>query len=1079
MAGAGGVDASFNVSLNGSVYAATTLPSGKVWIGGAFTAVGGVSRFGLARLYPDGSLDFTATNPISQGTVYSILKQSDGKLLVGGSFSVSTSSRPTYNNMVRLNIDGSVDATFTNNNPSSAVYAIAQQSDGKVMIGGGFTYLGFTTNSRYYVARLNTDGTLDSTFNAGVITGSAVNAVAVQPDGKVLVGGTFSQFSTYGVSRLNMARLLVDGTPDLSYLGAQGSGASTTVQSIYLQNDGKSVWAGSFSALNSFKNQTKIGRLNTDGTLDGTFAASVGANGIVYALTEDTYGNIYPGGQLISYNGITRNGVARVYSDGTLDRSYNNFTNVSEPLIRCLALQNDGSIIAGGTFTSFSGVARTNLVRLYGDNYPAEITLQPQARNVQVGSNLIFSVEVSNPTAVYYQWRKDGVNIPGAVFSQYSVFNAQLSDAGNYSVFVSTGYGSTTSSNALLQVGLLPVITQQPVSMVVTQRQDAIFTGTATGVSLNYYWSYNGKTIAGATNSSLNLTNIQSSSAGTYVLAVSNFIGTVFSSNATLTVLVPISITTNPVNLTTHVGGAAMFTVSAVGSPLNYQWLKNGVPVSGANSASYSLSNLMVADSGGYSVVVSNQIGSVTSTIASLLVGNPPVIVQQPVNLTNNLGDTASFVASVSGDQPISYLWSLNGIPLTNQSGSNLVFTNIALKDIGYYSLSAVNIFGAAVSTNTVLAVNGYPFQISYGIVAYYPFNGDANDLSGNGFNGLVNGANLSSDRFGNGAKAYRFTSPQNIQFTNIPLTRSVDWTICAWMTSDSISQSGIAVGLGHDDGTVAGADGMEIGITADAGFTNGSAYFGYINGNPVANSQYITATNQWHQVALVNDAGVSRLYVDSTEVGSTSGTAALAPTSFTIGSATGMRYFAGKVDEVRIYNRPLSSSDMQMLYAFEIGQPNILQQPQSISVIAGDTANFSVLAQNPVPLSYQWYYSNSIITGATNSVLSLPQVQLTNTGGYSVVVSTPYGSIISSRASLTVGLPPQTLQASFTNKSMTIRMAGTPGFDYVLQTTTSIQPPVVWQNLATNTTGGTGIWIYHDTNVNSIPAKYYRISSH
>ena len=261
-AGPGGVDTTFNVICNNTVDSVITLPSGKILIGGAFSSVNGVQHGPLARLYPDGTLDNTFSNSISfGGTVFAMLAQPDGKLLVAGQFNTLTQNRE---NLTRLNVDGSVDGTFTNGNVFSSVFALGLQTDGKVLIGGQFTEIG--NSNRQYIARLNTDGTLDTTFNAGNISGSMVNAIAVQDDGNILIGGSLSSFSTFGLTRNNMARLLTNGIPDLSYQATAGG----PVQAIYLEPSGKSVWAGSFTSLDSNSRQ-HIGRLNADGTLDSSF----------------------------------------------------------------------------------------------------------------------------------------------------------------------------------------------------------------------------------------------------------------------------------------------------------------------------------------------------------------------------------------------------------------------------------------------------------------------------------------------------------------------------------------------------------------------------------------------------------------------------------------------------------------------------------------------------------------------------------------------------------------------------------------------------------------------------------------
>ncbi|MDB6023703.1 MAG: hypothetical protein JWQ04_3560 [Pedosphaera sp.] len=1079
-AGAGGVDTTFNVVVNNTVYSLLTRSDGKILIGGSFTTVAGVSRNGLARLYPDGTLDTTLSNSISGGgTVYAMLMQPDGKLLIAGSFNATSQTRQ---NVARLNVDGSLDGTFTNVNPGGTIFALGLQNDGKVLIGGQFSALGYPTSSHNYIARLNSDGTLDNTFNAGNIAGNMVNAIAVQGDGNILIGGTFNSFTTYSLTRNNIARLTTNGTPDLAYQPIAGS----TIQSVFLQNDGRSMWGGLFNSLDS-SSRGHVGRLNLDGTLDGGFTANIGANGTVYAVTEDTNGNVYAGGTFSEYNNSVREGVARVFSDGTLDSSFNNTTNFIPPQIRCLALQSDGKVLAGGTFTAFNSVGRTNLVRLYGNIYPADIVTQPRSLNAAIGTNVTFSVDVSNPTVVNYQWRKDGTDISGANFSQYSLFNVQLADAGNYSVFASAGLGGATSSNALLQVGTPPAITQQPApaNLTVNQGQTATFTAAASGTPLNYYWKLGAKSVAG-TNATLILTNVTPAQAGSYVLVVSNFLGSVTSAQVFLTVLSPIAIALNPADLAAPVGGVANFSVSATGYPLKYQWLKGGNPINNATASFYSITNVMLTDAGGYSVIVSNQFNSVTSSVANLSVGYPPSVTTQPISVTNNLGDTTAFNCAVAGNTPITFQWLFNGNPLTNQNTTNLTLTNVQIGSIGNYALSAANAFGSTVSSNAFLNLNGYPSNLYFGLMAFYPFNGNANDAVGTN-NGIVFGATLSSDRFGNTNQAYYFDGTTN--YVQLPASAAVfgsqDFTISMWFNP-----------LTYPDPTIPlqaacfliskGQNNFELSTGSLTSATGMDFLPRFASGNQWNTPASTYLTNIWQHVVAIyqpstmgvevflNGISLALTGPTNTPVGSDNSTPA------TLGLRTdGTLAFNGFLDEVRIYNRALSTNDVQQLYAFESGQTIIVQQPQSLMVFAGAAASFSVQAAGAGTLGYQWYYSNAPVANATNPVLTLPSVQAADAGAYYVMVSNNSGSLPSSVANLMVGTPPQTLQVHLSPDNFpSIQMPGTPGFNYVLQTATNLMPPVLWQSITNLQADTHGLWTYMDTNVPSSGSRFYRIAT-
>ena len=229
-----------------------------------------------------------------------------------------------------------------------------------------------------------------------------------------------------------------------------------------------------------------------------------------------------------------------------------------------------------------------------------------------------------------YQWFMNGVEIPGATDSEYSLFNVQLTDAGTYSVLFSTAEGGTSSSNALLSVGIAPVITQQPTNLAVVQGATAVFNAAASGLPLSYYW-LSGTTLAG-TNASLTITNVQPGQAGSYVFVSANFLGSVTSAPAALSVLYPITLVSGPTNQMVWPGGPAVFSVTATGFPLDYQWYYNGSAIAGATASDYFIGSVTLTNAGGWFAVVSNQFNSVTSNVANLLVGSPPQTMQLMVN---------------------------------------------------------------------------------------------------------------------------------------------------------------------------------------------------------------------------------------------------------------------------------------------------------------------------------------------------------------------------------------------------------------------------------------------------------------
>src|SRR5256712_5659116 len=233
--------------------------------------------------------------------------------------------------------------------------------------------------------------------------------------------------------------------------------------------------------------------------------------------------------------------------------------------------------------------------------------------------------------------------------------------------------GSKTAQQALNitvnAAAVAPSITTQPARQTLIAGQTATLSVTATGTSpLTYQWNKSGTAISGAISSSYTSPATTSSDNGAqFTVAVSNSAGTVTSTAATLTVNTPPSITTQPVSQTVTVGQTASFSVAAMGTaPLAYQWNKNGTAIGGATSASYTTPATTSTDIGAqFTVTVSNPVGTVTSTAATLTVNTPPSITTQPASQTITAGQTATFSVTASGTAPLSYQWRKNAAAIS------------------------------------------------------------------------------------------------------------------------------------------------------------------------------------------------------------------------------------------------------------------------------------------------------------------------------------------------------------------------------------------------------------------------------
>jgi len=263
--------------------------------------------------------------------------------------------------------------------------------------------------------------------------------------------------------------------------------------------------------------------------------------------------------------------------------------------------------------------------------------------------------------------------------------------------------------------GVPPVIGTQPNDVSAYVGQTAMFFSEAMGTApLTYQWFFNTNTLlAGATNTTLTLTNVQLVDAGNYSLIASNAFGLATNDPATLLVTVPTApgIVTQPQSQTVLPGQSVILLVQAGGAqPLSYQWFFNpNTILTNATDATLTLTNITAADAGNYFVVVSNFIGTATSSNATLTVNTnsqAPVIATQPVSATVLIGGTASFNASASGTAPIYYQWQKNGTPISGATNPTVTVTNAQLTDAGSFTLVASNRLGTAISAAATLSVS-------------------------------------------------------------------------------------------------------------------------------------------------------------------------------------------------------------------------------------------------------------------------------------------------------------------------------------------------------------------------------------
>jgi uncharacterized delta-60 repeat protein len=494
--GPAGGDNSFQPGdgADGEVMAMAVQSDGKIVLGGSFRNFDRIPRAGIARLKPNGRLDSEFSPKGTGGTIRALLIQPDGKIIAGGDFSQFNDA--VHPNLVRLNADGSVDSEFRiGNGPSSTVHTLARQPDGQILLGGAFETVSGVASAR--VARLRSDGTVDPAFSALAGVNGTVSAIAVQKDGRILVGGLFSMIGgpNTGVTRVCLARLLSDGSPDWDFNPGWGVGPALgnpsfiydRVRAIVPLDNGEILVGGRLSRAND-ERRLGIVKLSAAGEVMPSFFASVGRTFFGRSPSAEPVSSIVvrPDGCILvglqvstMINGASRSLIACLNPDGSLNPAYPpdlswGGGSTGATYANALALLPDGSVLVAGKIDLADGLPRNGIARYaqppvahrkapeFGVDVsnialPAmEVVYDPglNGASVQVGQDVILSVPVLSFEQVHYQWEIGGVAAPGATNPVYRLNNVRSWDGEPIRLLVRNSVGSAASSDITLKVSV-------------------------------------------------------------------------------------------------------------------------------------------------------------------------------------------------------------------------------------------------------------------------------------------------------------------------------------------------------------------------------------------------------------------------------------------------------------------------------------------------------------------------------------------------------------------------------------------------------------------------------------------------
>ena len=633
----------------------------------------------------------------------------------------------------------------------------------------------------------------------------------------------------------------------------------------------------------------------------------------------------------------------------------------------------------------YSNYGSTGYYTLTGSYVPLPvaplITEEPVASTTAVqGTRVTLTVKAISNTGMTYQWRKNGVNMPGKTAPSLVFTSVQPADAATYSVVVKNAAGEATSADAVLAVQFKPVFTLQPLpaKSTVATGSDVTYsvanTGTAT---ITYQWRKNGVDLPGETNSTLNLTAVDFFDNGTYTVVATNGIGSTTSASAVLTVTSGPIFTSQPPSLKPiALGGSASVLVKTVGSAtIRYQWFKDSVLMPGKTSATLAFSNTQVVAEGTYFVRASNGQGATDSDPMVVDVQDKPVITLHPqANTTLNADDTLTLSCAATGTETLLYQWQLNSVNVPGANSPTLTINPMSWLHRGTYRCVVSNAVGSATTKNAVVSVVSYPVIITHPASMKIAKNGT-------GVLKVVAGgtATLKYQWTKDGVDIPKATGTSLIlskaSHTTTPASYAVRVTNLQSLTGVTSNPATVQV----EDPPVVTT--QPVAVIAGIG---GTASFSVTaTGSPNLKYQW-QRNNQDILGAVNNTLNMSNLVTSD--------------------AATFRVIVTNDVGKVTSTGVKLSV----------LTAPTITKQPLSQVWYEHDTATFSVTATGSATLKYQWRKDGVNIPNATASSLKLVNMAAAQAGVYSVVVSNSVGSATSNDATLDLDPVPAPTFAAF-----------------------------------------------------------------
>ena len=679
-----------------------------------------------------------------------------------------------------------------------------------------------------------------------------------------------------------------------------------------------------------------------------------------------------------------------------------------------LTLANVGLVDVGSYSVVVSGVCGlpvTNSATLFV-NSNTVVLAPPTDVTVCPGTTANFAVGATG-TDFKFQWYNSAGPLSGQTNSTLSLTNVSAANAGIYRVVVSGVCGVPVTNSAMLFVNANTIVSAPPANATNCPGTTANFSVNATGAGLTYQWYKSTGAIAGQTSSTLSLTNVSLLDVGTYSVVVSGVCGLPVTNSATLSVNSNTVVLAPPQNVTVCPGATANFSVGATGTDFTYQWYNSAGPLSGQTKSTLSLTNVSAGNAGIYTVVVSGVCGVPTTNSATLFVNANTVVFLPPTNVTVCAGMTANFSVNATGTG-LSYQWYQGAVPLSGRTNYLLSLPDVGSKDGGVYTAVVSGICGAPVTNSATLAVNTNAVIVT-------PL--------ANATNCPGTSANFSVNATGTGLlyQWYKGATLLSGHATNV-------------LTLNNVSPA--------DAGT------YSVTISGICGLTVTNSAVLVVNTNALVSTAPSNSTNCPGTTAnfSVNAIGTGLTYQWYKSTGPLSGQTGSTLTIPTVSAADAGVY---TVVISGVCGAPITNNATLTV-----------NQNVSVAPIAGVTNNiggsvtFTAVPSGAGPFNYQWFRAGTVLTGQTNSTLTLNNVQPQDGGTYIVSVTGACGQAAVTAALLAINLPPTATITYPTNGSVFVEPA-----TFTVLATASDPDGVVTNVQIFSSTNGTNFVLLGQTN--------------